>query len=161
MKPRLVKDQDTHWIPAVSFERVIVHSGRTLGLFVREVKGEWLAAALETKSYVQNTMEAVEAVFDDHAHEVLGSHAHQRAAQDACDRYAKKWLANREKAARCECKTIQPQRVRSTSSTTRRVRSTSPVSRRADPEAVRKALGAEKAPRGKSPAFARTKRGRS
>lgn len=138
-RPRVVKDQDTNWTVAVSYERVVVHRGRALGLYVREVRGQWWAAALETVPSVEQTVEAMEAVFDDHGHQVLGSHPNQLGAQRACERYAKKWLANRKKASRCACKPISAaKRVRSTSPTTRRIRSTSQVVRRVDPEKVRK-----------------------
>jgi len=75
-------------------------------LFVGVDCATFLVTALESPMPAGGGKRAVQHVFDNHAHEVIG---HARSLSDGirrAERYAARWTRRRKKAARCACRKI-------------------------------------------------------
>ncbi len=106
-----IEDVSTSWSTFVQLQRQIVCAGHQLMVAVTSIGDrKWMAYAVSTPTSVANNrkspIEVVEAIFDQHAHKVIGEFTTCHKAQREADKYAKRWVAGRVRIAKCGCKEI-------------------------------------------------------
>lgn len=92
------------WYEVYNEHAQVVRGDRKLavGVLVEAMSGKFVAIAIEAAAPA-NTAEAV---FGDHAHELIGRYETAAAAKRAAEGYAAKWLRRRPAAPRCACPPI-------------------------------------------------------
>jgi hypothetical protein len=111
------KETELGWRMQTQLQLAITGHGRTLNIAVAELPdiNQWSLCAVESVSpsaiggaaKSRGRESGLQAIFDDHSHQVLPIQPSLQAAIDLAERYAGAWLSDRTTAAaRCLCQDI-------------------------------------------------------
>jgi len=108
--PRMPKRMLGKWVPLPGPEFYLVEgkcSRLSVGVTQSSAGSEFMVIALESP------LEAVsaKAIFDAHAHKIIGTRKTVVSAKKLGETYARKWKASQPKTKRCDCKTIKTKKV--------------------------------------------------
>jgi hypothetical protein len=100
------------WLRTVLLQRFAFVGPHTIGLVVTKAPDGWIAAAIETSAAAGSekhatSLQRVNAVFDDHAHHVIGLFSTEFAAKSACIRFLGVLRGKARRTARCGCGPLQ------------------------------------------------------